>query len=164
MQQGLAPGYIVRPHTSGGKVHFYRAELNRALLVLQISTDASGDGNKRIQATEPFVADYWTAYDSGGDLSAWRLHWQSKGGDSTDFLPPENHDEKVYPRANQLLTTAENLHKQMPLNLVFQKGDERKYVVSGGLASGTIELTFLIRRLVEVPEPEPGFVEVAAIV
>lgn len=155
----LPPGYSVR---EGDQVEHFRALPVRRFCVLSISTNGSGDGSALVHPVGPFVVDYVTAYDSGGNLTVWRCYWENNRGSTTDFLAKAVNETKVYPRASTIFTTATDLYLQSPWNMVLREDDRRTFRVSGGLTSGTVELTLLVRELQKVARPEAGFVEVPA--
>lgn len=157
----LPRGYEVR--LQGGSRRAFVARPARRTIVVSISTDSSGDGDKELVVPADLVIDYVTAYDSGADLSAWRLHWENARADAPDFLPTNRDDGVIYPRANQLLTTAADLYKQVAWNTVVLQNQRRKWVVSGSLASGTVELTLHVRELAEVTAAQPDYVHVESI-
>lgn len=154
----LPRGYIVR---EGEGREFYRVLPIRRFMTVQITTDGDGVGSKLVKPVSHLVIDYVCGYDSGGSLAAWRLWWENNRGSTPDFLAVETNTDKVYPRANQLLTTAADLYQQVPWNMVLRKDDQRRFRVSG-LTSGTVELTLLVRELIKVEAERPDFVEVLA--
>lgn len=132
----------------------HRALPNRRFVVLAVAV-ASGatEGTAWFEAVDDLVVDYITARSNDADgLPGFRLGWVRENGNDEDFLAPNDATTKSYPVADQVVGDwASTVAREAPpLNLVFEKGRKRKFVVQQVSATVpfTVELTFHIRQLV----------------